>query len=155
MAKDCINIDDVAISAELSKVKIKTSIEQNEYNPEYKTTGYIGNLFKAIDMVNAKWKEMCDNESRYVDYIKTFPDPTPPKGVISNEDGGFANVRNGANKNSSQIIEKLDQGSKIELLDEYAQDKYLHIRYRNENGEVVDGYVWGKFVDIDDEGELL
>ena len=58
-------------------------------------------------------------------------------------------------KNSSQIIEKLDQGSKIELLDEYAKDKYLHIRYRNENGEVVDGYVWGGFVDINDEGELL
>ena len=70
--KDCINIDTEAISAELSKVKIETSYDPGNYSPEYKTTGYIGNLFKAIDMVNAKWQEMCNTDSKYVYIILLY-----------------------------------------------------------------------------------
>lgn len=153
------NFDAEQVMGELQKENF--DIGDNPYGQLTSIIDYTTSIFNAIKSLHESWTGVVGDADFYFENGENVPESDEPTGDISYLDGDkaslkgvntFLNVRSSVGTNK-EVIGSLTNSTAFTVVGASGRDKdgviWYHVKYKDENGKTVDGYVSGDYVNVD------
>ncbi len=155
-------IDSEAVMSALRSGKF--DIGDNPYGVMTSISDYTTSIFTAIGELQKNWASAVQDVGDYIDVFKGLTMPEGDELTNLSTDLGegnsaslrgvntFLNVRSGVGTNK-EVVGSLTNGTAFTVLGASGKDTngttWYHVKYKDSNGQEVDGYVSGDYINVD------
>lgn len=153
------NFDAEQVMGELQKENF--DIGDNPYGQLTSIIDYTTSIFNAIESLHQSWIGAVGDADFYFSNGEQVPeaeDPTGDTGFLESGKGTlkgvntFLNVRSSVGTNK-EVVGTLTNGTPFTIIGASGKDKngvnWYHVKYKDENGQEVEGYVSGDYISVD------